>query len=160
MVLDIRRRRAVRGSEYAYANALQLTGELRERGIAYKHVIGLAPDLETLNLQGRADASAKQKKSERTELSSEYVAQFTGRTLDAFDFEILAAELAGFRAPALLCVERIPGACHRSLVAPKLAVALGGVEIVHLKPSGAAFEAKRALAKVNRDRAARRKKYG
>lgn len=150
----------MRGSEYSYANARQLTEELCARGIAYKHVLGLAPDVETLNVQSSADATGNRLKSQRIELSPEYVAQFTQRTLETFDFDGLAQELRGIQAPALMCIERITGACHRSLVAPRLAAALGGIETVHLIPSGAAFDAKRALAKINRERAARRKKYG
>lgn len=159
LLLDIRRRRAVRGSEYSYANAGHLTDELAVRGIAYRHVLGLAPDLETLKLAGSADAAAKRLKSERTELPPEYIAQYTQRTLDAFDFKALAGEIREFRAPVIMCIERIAQACHRSLVAPKLAAALDA-EVVHLVPSGAAFDAKRALATINRRRAARRKKYG
>lgn len=159
LLLDVRRRRAVRGSEYSYANAGQLTDELAERGIAYKHVLGLAPDPETLDLQGSVDASAKRLKSDRTELSPEYVAQYTGRTLDVFDFAAFAAGIREFHAPVIMCIERIPQACHRSLIAPKLARALDA-EVVHLIPSGAGFDAKRALARINRQRAARRKKFG
>lgn len=159
LLLDVRRRRAVRGSEYSYANAGHLIDELAERGIEYRHVLDLAPDMETLKLQGAVDAAAKRLKSERTQLSPEYIAQYTRRTLDPFDFDEFAKELRGFRAPVLLCVERVAQACHRSLIAPKLAAALGA-QVVHLLPSGAAFDAKRALARINRQRTARRKKYG
>jgi len=43
------------------------------------------------------------------------------------------AELPGDGAGALLCVERDPEACHRSLVAQRLAER-HGVEVVHLRP--------------------------
>ena len=159
ILLDLRRRRAVRGSTYAYANAGRLTAELSERGIAYMHVIGLAPEGETLALQGEIDAEAGRLKSERSELSPEYIKRYRTQTLDRFDFAALATELQGFKAPVLFCIERIPQACHRSLVAPKLAKALGGIEVEHLTPEGAAFNALRTLQKQKHERAKRLKRY-
>lgn len=159
-LIDIRRRRAVRGSLYTFANAERLIAELEERGIAYKHVLGLAPDMETLSLQGEADEKAHQRKSERQELSQAYKTQYVARTLETFDFAALAEELKAFRAPAIMCIERIPQACHRSLVAPKLQAALKAREVVHLQPSAAAFEAQRALRDVKRNRARTKRKYG
>ena len=160
IVLDIRRRRAVRGSLYTFANAERLTAELEERGIAYKHVIGLAPDVETLKLQGEADELAHIRKSDREALSPQYIAQYTRRTLRTFDFAALANELRPYRAPVLLCIERNVNACHRGLVAPKLQAAMGVREVIHLLPSGAAFEAQRALREVQRNRAKIKRKYG
>jgi uncharacterized protein (DUF488 family) len=46
------------------------------------------------------------------------------------------ADLSGLpldRTPALLCVERDPEACHRSLIAERLAEA-DGARIVHIRP--------------------------
>ena len=43
------------------------------------------------------------------------------------------AELPAGRATALLCVERDPEACHRSLIAERLATE-HGVEVTHLVP--------------------------
>lgn len=160
VLIDIRRRRAVRGSQYTFANAQRLTDELAAREIAYLHVLGLAPDLETLNLQGRADTEAKRLKSERTELSAQYLEQYTARTLNTFDFAALARELKPYKAPVLFCVERIAQACHRSLVAPKLATALGAREVDHLMPAGAGFEVMRVLRETRRKRAALKRRYG
>ncbi len=158
--LDIRRRRAVRGSQYTFANAERLTGELAAREIEYRHVLDLAPDRETLALQHAADDDAKRLKSERTELAAEYIKQYVSRTLSRFDFSGLARELKAFNTPVLFCIERIPDACHRSLVAPKLAKAVGTNEIVHLIPEGAAFETIRLLRKIKRDRSTRRRRFG
>lgn len=159
VLLDIRRRRAVRGSTYSYANAQRLTTELAARDIAYKHVIGLAPDPETLAIQSAADEAAKRLKSERAELAPAYIEQYVSRTLETFDFAAFVRELQAFNAPALFCIERIPQACHRSLVAPKLAQALGTGEIVHLVPEGAGFDALRLLEQRKRRRAKLRKMY-
>ncbi|MGZ3560955.1 MAG: DUF488 family protein [Vulcanimicrobiaceae bacterium] len=160
ILLDIRRRRAVRGSQYTFANAQRLTDELAARGIEYRHILGLAPDKETLAIQGDADTEANRLKSERTELAPAYVKQYVAGTLSRFDFATLVSELHGFAAPVILCIERIPEACHRSLVAPKLAQALGTDEIVHLIPESAAFEALRVLRQVRRKRSGLRKRYG
>ena len=132
--VDIRRRRAVRGSRYTYANAQRLTAELERRGIAYFHELGLAPDRALLDLQHAADARDRLRYSERTLLAPAYVKGYVHDVLDRFDFAPLVHALDGFRAPVLFCIERIPQACHRSLVAPRLAQALGTAEVIHLIP--------------------------
>ncbi len=38
LLLDVRQRRGVRGSEYAWANAKRLQAALAEAGIAYSHL--------------------------------------------------------------------------------------------------------------------------
>lgn len=135
LLIDIRHRRAVRGPRYAFANAGRLTDELERRGIAYRHELGLAPSAAMLKLQHDADARAKRLLSERTELDPAYVKRYVAQVLDRFDFEALAGEIAEFRRPVLLCVERIPAACHRSLAAPPLARALGTAKVEHLVPA-------------------------
>jgi uncharacterized protein (DUF488 family) len=67
-------------------------------------------------------------------LAPEYVRRYVSEVLDRFDFAALARELAGCCAPVLFCIERIPAACHRSLVAPRLAQALHAHAIVDLIP--------------------------
>lgn len=134
VLIDIRRRRAVRGPRYTFANATRLIAELERRGIAYHHELGLAPTAAMLALQHEADAAAKQRYSERTNLAPEYVKRYTAQVLKRFDFAALAGELTEFRAPVLLCIERLPAACHRSLVAPLLARALGTDQVEHLVP--------------------------
>jgi uncharacterized protein (DUF488 family) len=131
--LDIRQRRGLRGSRYAFANAGRLTAELECRGIPYRHLRELAPDPEIRDLQRKADAVAATLKSKRTELSPDFVTAYTIAKLDSFGWEQLAIELKSVQAPVLFCVERNPEACHRSLVAPRLAEALDA-EVVNLLP--------------------------
>jgi uncharacterized protein (DUF488 family) len=131
--LDIRQRRGLRGSRYAFANASRLTAELQRRGIPYLHLRELAPDPEIRDLQRKADAVTGALKSQRTELSPDFAAAYTAAKLEPFDWRQLAAELDSFQAPALFCVERRPEACHRSLVAPRLAKALDA-KVVDLIP--------------------------
>ena len=127
-VLDVRQRRGVRGSEYAWGNATRLQAALAETGIGYRHHPELAPTTELRQLQYAEDEQAGVGKRSRTELAPEYVRRYTEEILDAVDLR--AVEAAG---SALLCVERDPEACHRSIVAERLA-AEHGVEVVHLRP--------------------------
>jgi hypothetical protein len=59
-------------------------------------------------------------KRNRIALAPEYAERYTREILDSFDLDALVAELPGDSATALLCVERDPEACHRSLVAGRL----------------------------------------
>ena len=59
-------------------------------------------------------------KRNRVALAPEYAGRYTSEILDPFDLGALLAELPGDAATALLCVERDPEACHRSLVAARL----------------------------------------
>ena len=72
-------------------------------------------------------------KRSRAELAPEYVERYTREILDRADLDALVADLPGSGAAALLCVERDPEACHRSLVAERLA-SEHGVSVTHLKP--------------------------
>lgn len=131
--LDIRQRRGLRGSRYAFANVSRLSAELERRDIAYRHVKDLAPDSEIRELQRRADAATGALKSGRLKLAPAFVEAYTAAKLDPFDWERLAEELQPYRVPVLFCVEQYPEGCHRSLVAPRLADALD-VEVVNLTP--------------------------
>jgi uncharacterized protein (DUF488 family) len=132
-VLDVRQRRGVRGSEYAWANAARLQAALRAAGIAYRHHKELAPTTELRRLQYREDARTGVGKRSRLELAPEYVQRYTGEILDRVDLDQIVAELPAERAAALLCVERDPEACHRGLIAERLA-AEHGLSVTHLRP--------------------------
>lgn len=125
LFLDIRRRRGVRGREYAFANAERLQQELENRDIAYRHIIELAPEQETRNLQSRADAASHTPRRQRSVLGEEFVHDYVERTLDRFDLDGLIGELQEVRRPVLFCVERVPQACHRGLVAQRIAEKTG-----------------------------------
>jgi uncharacterized protein (DUF488 family) len=133
LLLDLRRRRGVRGSLYAFANAARLKEELTARGIVYRHVIALAPKPETRELQNREDAANRVAKRQRSSLGEAFVADYTQRTLEPFGWEALTADLQAFQRPVLFCVERAPEACHRRLVAARLAD-LTGVPVTDLMP--------------------------
>jgi uncharacterized protein (DUF488 family) len=133
LVVDVRQRRGVRGSEYAWANAQRLQAALAEAGIDYDHRKELAPTTELRQVQYREDDRAGVGKRSRAELAPEYRERYLREILDRGDLAAIAADLPRDHASALLCVERDPEACHRSLVAERLA-AEHGATIVQLLP--------------------------
>ena len=58
LLLDVRQRRGVRGSEYAWANSARLQAALAEAGIGYRHLKELAPTTELRQLQYAEDDKA------------------------------------------------------------------------------------------------------
>jgi len=132
-VLDIRQRRGVRGSEYAWANARRLQARLADAGIGYEHHPEFAPDTELRHLQYREDDRQGVGKRSRELLAPEYVRTYTAEILELVPIEVLARRLPVQGAGALMCVETNAAACHRSLVAGRLAERLG-YEILDLEP--------------------------
>lgn len=131
---DIRRRRGVRGSEYAFANRARLEARLAALGIRYVHRLDLAPSKELRQDQYRVDAVAGVTKRQREMLSPAFAEGYRCECLDAFDSHQFAADLGEHaHIVALLCVETAPAACHRSLAAARLANDLG-LQVEHLLP--------------------------
>lgn len=133
-VIDIRQRRGVRGSQYAWANANRLQARLAEAQIGYEYHPELAPDTEMRQLQYRDDARQGVGKRSRERLSAEYVRVYTEEILDLVPLEPLIRRLPVHGIAALLCVEATAEACHRSLVAQRLA-AQHGFEVINLEPT-------------------------
>jgi uncharacterized protein (DUF488 family) len=132
LLLDVRQRRGVRGSEYAWANARRLQEALTEAGVGYTHLPELAPTTELRELQYKEDARLGEGKRSRTTLAREYVRLYTEQILDSADLGPIVKWIGASRA-ALLCVERDPEACHRSLIAARLE-SEWGFEARHLRP--------------------------
>jgi uncharacterized protein (DUF488 family) len=130
----VRQRRGVRGREYVWANAQRLEAALERAGIGYSHHKELAPTTELRHVQYAEDDRLGVGKRSRTKLAPEYSARYLHEILDQVDLDPLVAELPVDRASALLCVERDPQACHRSLVAARLAAEYG-VEVLDLLPA-------------------------
>ncbi|WP_037062999.1 DUF488 domain-containing protein [Pseudonocardia acaciae] len=131
LLLDVRQRRGVRGPEYAWANSLRLQAALAEAGIGYEHHPELAPTTELRRLQYAEDDRHGVGKRSRRELAAEYTRRYTTEILDRADLTPIVSA-RGVTA-ALFCVERDPEACHRSLVAQRLAER-HQVTIEHLRP--------------------------
>jgi uncharacterized protein (DUF488 family) len=133
LILDVRQRRGVRGREYAWANSARLQEALAEAKIGYRHHPELAPTTELRHLQYREDERVGVGKRSRVELTPEYRERYTREILDRVDLGAIIAELPTEVASALLCVERDPEACHRSLIAERLA-GEHELAITHLRP--------------------------
>ena len=132
-LLDVRQRRGVRGSQYAWANSKRLQAALSEAGIAYEHLPELAPTTELRHLQYAEDARQRVGKRSREQLAPEYVSRYVRERLDRVDLEPIVASMPDDGDAALFCVERDPEACHRSLVAERMATQFG-LELRHLRP--------------------------
>jgi len=133
-IIDIRQRRGVRGPRYAWANARGLQALLADAHIGYEHRPQLAPTTELRHLQYRDDDRQGVGKRSRVRLSREYIRAYTQEILDRARLEPLVERLPVHGIGALLCVEATAQACHRSLVAERLADRFG-FEIVHLDPT-------------------------
>jgi uncharacterized protein (DUF488 family) len=132
-LLDLRQRRGVRGPQYAWANSKRLQAALADAGIGYEHLPELAPTTELRQLQYAEDARQGVGKRSRQILAPEYVTRFTSERLDQVDLAPLVESMPADGAVALLCVERDPEACHRSLVAQRIAERFG-LALEHLRP--------------------------
>jgi uncharacterized protein (DUF488 family) len=133
LVLDVRQRRGVRGPEYAWANARRLQAALADAGVGYSHHRELAPTTDLRRLQYREDDRMGVGKRNRARLADSYRRGYLEEILDPADLSDLVRELPERGRGALLCVERDPEACHRSLIADRLAAEFG-LEPLHLRP--------------------------
>jgi uncharacterized protein (DUF488 family) len=118
---DIRNRRGVRGSTYAFANSLRLQARLAEFGIRYLYRKDLAPTKAVRDRQAAADKATKTAKRQRAALGEAFITAYHTECLTMFDPHSLLDDLEeDAQVVALFCVEKDPEACHRSLVADKL----------------------------------------
>ena len=119
---DIRSRRGVRGATYAFANSKRLQARLAELGIRYIYRKDLGPTKIVREKQAAADKATKTAKRKRTRLGEAFIEAYHTECLAEFEPQSLLDELeSDARVVALFCVETAPEACHRSLVADKLA---------------------------------------
>ena len=131
---DIRSRRGVRGATYAFVNSLRLQARLTDLGIRYLHRKDLAPTQAVRDRQAAADKATKTAKRKRTALGEEFITAYRTECLTAFDSDSLLDDLEeDAQVVALFCVEKNPEACHRSLVADKLAKELK-LEVENIVP--------------------------
>ena len=117
---DIRQRRGVRGSQYAFANSTRLQAGLAARGIAYQYLPQLAPTTTIRQQQYDADRQQGTTKRTRMELGDIFMQLYIREVLDPFDAKRFRESLGGARRVALFCVEGTSAACHRSLVSDRL----------------------------------------
>jgi uncharacterized protein (DUF488 family) len=131
---DIRQRRGVRGAPYAFCNSQRLQTRLAELGIRYLHRKDLAPTTAVRQIQYDADKANNVAKRQRATLGQAFIDAYQETVLADFEAQSLLDDLEiGAQVVALFCVEREPGACHRSLVADKLQEELG-LEVEDILP--------------------------
>ncbi len=133
LLIDVRQRRGVRGPQYAWANSARLQAAVADAGIAYSHHRELAPTTQLRQLQYREDDRQGVGKRSRARLAPQYTERYVAEILDRADLAPLVDELPAEGAGALLCVEAHPEACHRSLIAQRLA-GEHGVPVSHIRP--------------------------
>ena len=131
---DIRLRRGMRGSTYAFVNSAYLQGRLKEMGIRYVHMKDLAPSQTIREKQKQDDERLGIAKRTRGELGEAFVRAYEKECLSTFNStEFMEKVALEGQIIALFCVERKPEACHRSLAAKKLAQDLNW-PVSHITP--------------------------
>lgn len=131
---DIRGRRGLRGSLYAFANSQHLQQRLQELGIRYVYCKELAPSDELRERLKQEDKKRGVAKRKREDLPTSFVQNYEQEKLSNFDAQAFMQQLGeDARVVCLFCVEGKPSACHRSLVAQKLAHDLQ-LEVEHIEP--------------------------
>ena len=131
--IDIRARRAVRGSEYVFVNSNRLQLKLKELGINYIHIPELSPGEEIRAIQNEFDKASNTTIRHRVKLDARFVDVFKKEVLAKYNFSDLFDELNKLNSKRALffCVESEARACHRSIVTDKLEADYA-VKVVHL----------------------------
>lgn len=131
---DVRARRGLRGSEYAFANAKRLQSRLEALGIQYVHLKDLAPSAAVRDAQRVEDAQCGVAKRSRSQLGPAFRTKYQRENLVGLSASsLLGEQLEGVRRPVFFCVEREPQACHRSLLTEELARQTG-LPVEHITP--------------------------
>jgi len=133
-LIDIRRRRGVRGTEFSFCNKIKLIQKLKELNIHYSHAEELSPTPEIRSLQKIADKESNINKKNRYMLCDKFIEKFKSDMLSATSPDhFMNKYCLNHSKIVLLCVERNPLSCHRSLVADWLREKQE-LEIIHLVP--------------------------
>ena len=138
LFVDVRQRAGMRGARYAFLNKSRLQESLSRTGKEYRHISRLAPSADIRSLQKVEDAATGVLKRERTELSQAFVEAYQNEVLTTFEEELeeFADSLQDVESIAFFCVEESPEACHRSLIAARVAEYFG-VVVEDLRPCDA-----------------------
>ena len=138
LFVDVRQRAGMRGSKYAFLNKSRLQESLSRISKEYRHFSKLAPTSDIRDLQKQEDLSGGVLKRERSELSQSFIDAYNREILSAFDEELdqFADSLQDVESMVFFCVEEYPEACHRSIVAARVADYFG-VEVEDLRPCDA-----------------------
>jgi uncharacterized protein (DUF488 family) len=114
-------------------NSERLQKKLRELGINYLHIVDLSPNREIRDLQKADDKKRRIATRKRYELSVDFKKAYREQILEQYDLTALVRQLEECKTKrvVLFCVENHAHACHRSLVAERLAQDFG-FKVVHL----------------------------
>jgi uncharacterized protein (DUF488 family) len=119
--VDVRQRRGVRGAEYAFVNSMQLQRRLAELDIRYVYIQELAPTKEIREIQKRHDLCHGIAKRSREQIGDAFAEEYRQRILSGYLVENFLNMIGPeAKVVALFCVERLPVACHRSLLSEYL----------------------------------------
>jgi len=129
--VDIRRRRGMRGSKYAFVNSTYLQNKLKEIGIDYIYMKDLSPTNDIRENQKSADQKLGSTKQSRSQLDETFIKRYNAECLAHFDLENFLERFSTNSNIVFFCVEEHPEACHRSLVTKKLEN-FPGIEIIHI----------------------------
>ena len=116
ILVDIRKRRGMRGVKYSFLNSNALQIELSRKGIAYIHIKELAPTEDVRNAQKEEDKKSSEIKRNRAELSDRFKKEYRDKILVNSDASEIIQKIQPYRHPCFFCVEGPAKACHRSLV--------------------------------------------
>ena len=131
---DIRMRRGMRGSKYAYVNSSSLQKRLGELDIQYLYLKDLAPDHDIRAKQKQEDERLGIAKRTRKVLGQTFIQAYEKECLSAFNTAEFIEQLGqNAQVIGLFCVEREPEACHRSLAAKRMAQDLE-LQVEHITP--------------------------
>ncbi len=135
LLCDLRFRRGVRGPLYTFANSERLQQNLVALRIRYLHIKALSPAQTLREQQKQVDKLLGVAKRTRVILTPTFIEEYERHNLATFDAHNFIEQIGpGVGVIALFCVEQHPEACHRSLVAAKLAQDLG-LEVEHILPA-------------------------
>jgi uncharacterized protein (DUF488 family) len=120
--IDIRRRRAVRGSEYSFVNSNRLQARLAELRINYIHAVDLSPTDEIRSIQKNSDKATNTATRKRDHLDDRFIETYRKSILDKYNFNNLLNKLDELhsKSAVFFCVEAEARACHRSLITDRL----------------------------------------
>lgn len=118
---DIRQRRGVRGKKYSFVNSTYLQNKLSELGIGYIYEKQFAPTREIRELQWAEDKLLHHNKKDRNSLGNAFCCGYE-LLLDSSNLDDFMTSLQELNAQNVVffCVETLPQACHRSLLAKRL----------------------------------------
>ena len=119
LFVDVRQRRGMRGSKYAFVNSTYLQDKLSELGIQYIHIKELAPTNEIREAQKQNDLLTNQTKQKRECLGDKFIALYKEKILNYFDFQNFISHFHSEKI-VFFCVEQHCDACHRKLIVDKL----------------------------------------